>query len=104
MIHRKFIRQMLACTLGLLFSFPVYCAPENWIPQKPIRIFVPSGKGDATDQLVRVLAKELENQLNQKIIIINRTGRVGSMATEKVLLKTIYMPNGSDASATPSMP
>ena len=76
---------MLACTLGLLLSFPVYCSPENWAPQKSIRIFVPSGKGDAIDQLVRVLAKELESQLNQKIIIINKTGRAGSLATEKVL-------------------
>jgi len=85
LIRRKFIRQKLACALGLLLSFPVFCAAENWVPQKAIHIFVPSGKGDATDQLVRVLAEELEGALNQKIIIINKTGRAGSLATEKVL-------------------
>lgn len=81
----KFGRQKLACTLGLLLSFSVYCAPENWVPQQSIQIFVPSGKGDATDQLVRILAEELESELNQKIIIINKSGRAGSLATEKVL-------------------
>ncbi|MCP4767386.1 MAG: hypothetical protein GY875_14050 [Gammaproteobacteria bacterium] len=85
MTGRKFIRQKLALTLGLLLSFPVYCAAENWVPQESIQIFVPSGKGDATDQLARVLAEELESALNQKIIIINKTGRAGSLATEKVL-------------------
>jgi tripartite-type tricarboxylate transporter receptor subunit TctC len=83
--RQKFVRQKLACLLGLLLSFPVYCAPENWAPQKSIRIFVPSGKGDAIDQLVRVLADELESELSQKIIIINKPGRAGSLATEKVL-------------------
>lgn len=85
MRHWKFVRQTLACILGLLLSFSVFCAPENWVPQQSIRIFVPSGKGDATDQLVRVLVEELESELNQKIIIINKTGRAGSLATEKVL-------------------
>ena len=85
MRRQKFIRQKLACLLGLLLSFPVYCAPENWVPQKSIHIFVPSGKGDAIDQLVRVLADELESELSQKIIIINKPGRASSLATEKVL-------------------
>jgi tripartite-type tricarboxylate transporter receptor subunit TctC len=82
----KLVRQKLVCTLGLLLSFSVYCSPEGWIPQQSIQIFVPSGKGDATDQLVRILAEELESELNQKIIITNKPGRAGSLATEKVLL------------------
>ncbi len=85
MNYRKYIHRILTCTLGLLFSFPVYCTAEYWTPQKPIRIIVPSGKGDAADLLARVLARELQIQLNQKITIVNKTGRAGSMATEKVL-------------------
>ena len=85
MNYRKYIHRILTCTLGLLFSFPVYCTAEYWTPQKPIRIIVPSGKGDAADLLARVLARELQVQLNQKITIVNKTGRAGSMATEKVL-------------------
>lgn len=85
MVCRKFCRRMLTCTLGFLLSFPVYGVQDNWTPDKPISIVVASGKGDAIDRLARVIARELEGQLNQKIIIVNKTGRAGSMATEKVL-------------------
>ena len=56
-----------------------------WKPTKPITIIVPWGAGGSTDQVVRLLAKEIEGALKQSVVIVNQPGASGSIGTKAVL-------------------
>ena len=49
-------------------------AQAEWKPTKPVRIIVPWSAGGSTDQVVRVLAAEMEKALGQKVVVVNQTG------------------------------
>jgi len=56
-----------------------------WKPTKPITIIVPWGAGGSTDQVVRLLGKEVEAALGQSVVIVNQPGASGSIGTKAVL-------------------
>jgi tripartite-type tricarboxylate transporter receptor subunit TctC len=58
---------------------------QDWKPTKPIQIVVPWGAGGSTDQIVRLVAGELEAELGQKIVVVNQPGASGSVGTNTVL-------------------
>src|SRR3990167_1801508 len=49
-------------------------AQYAWKPDKPITIVVPWGAGGSTDQVVRLLAKEIEAAIKQTVVIVNQPG------------------------------
>ncbi len=50
-----------------------------WKPTKPITIIVPWGAGGATDQVTRVTAGIIEQELGQKVVVVNQPGASGSI-------------------------
>ncbi len=58
---------------------------SSWKPSKPIRIIVPWGAGGSTDQLVRVLAAEIEGALGQTVVVVNQAGGAGAVGTKAAL-------------------
>jgi tripartite-type tricarboxylate transporter receptor subunit TctC len=58
---------------------------QDWKPSKPIQIVVPWGAGGSTDQIVRLVAGELESELGQKIVVVNQPGASGSVGTNTVM-------------------
>ena len=58
---------------------------QDWKPTKPIQIVVPWGAGGSTDQIVRLVAGELEAELGQKIVVVNQPGASGSVGTNSVM-------------------
>jgi len=52
-----------------------------WKPTKPVTVVVPWGAGGSTDQVVRLLAKEIEGALGQTVVIVNQPGASGSIAS-----------------------
>jgi tripartite-type tricarboxylate transporter receptor subunit TctC len=70
----------LAAAVGLSGS-----AQAQWKPDKPVTIIVPWGAGGSTDQVVRLLAKEIEGALGQTVVIVNQPGASGSVGTKAVL-------------------
>jgi tripartite-type tricarboxylate transporter receptor subunit TctC len=58
---------------------------QDWKPTKPIQVIVPWGAGGSTDQIVRLVAGELEAELGQKIVVVNQPGASGSVGTNTVL-------------------
>lgn len=80
------MRKILLFALGAVLSFSSSAlAQPTWKPTKPLRIIVPWGPGGSTDQLVRVLAGDLEEALGQKVIVINQPGGAGAIGTKTTL-------------------
>jgi tripartite-type tricarboxylate transporter receptor subunit TctC len=70
----------LAAVVGLSGA-----ADAQWKPEKPVTIIVPWGAGGSTDQVVRLLGKEIEAALGQTVVIVNQPGASGSVGTKAVL-------------------
>lgn len=60
-------------------------ASAQWKPNKPVRIIVPWGPGGSTDQLVRVLAADIESALGQTVVVVNQAGGAGAVGTKAAL-------------------
>lgn len=60
-------------------------ASAQWKPNKPVRIIVPWGPGGSTDQLVRVLAADIEGALGQTVVVVNQAGGAGAVGTKATL-------------------
>ena len=69
-------------------------ADYPWKPERPVNIIVPWAAGGSTDQVIRVVAGELEKALGQTVVVVNQPGASGSIGTKGVL-------DGRAATATP---
>ncbi len=70
-----------------LFSASNAAEPSNdasSYPTKPIRLILPFPAGGGTDNLARIMAPKLYKLLGQPVIIDNRPGASGNIATEAV--------------------
>lgn len=76
----RIIMLTLAAALGFSGA-----ASAQWRPEKPVTVIVPWGAGGSTDQVVRLLAKEIEPALGQTVVIVNQGGASGSVGTRAVL-------------------
>ena len=70
---------MVACLL--LLSFSAYTQPTSY-PGKPIRLLVPSQPGGSNDGVARILATGLNHYMGRPIVIDNRAGGGGIIASE----------------------
>ena len=50
-----------------------------WKPTKPITIIVPWGAGGATDQVTRLTAAVIEDELKQRVVVVNQPGASGAI-------------------------
>jgi len=64
-------------------SLPLTASAQEY-PSKPIRLVVPFGAGGAVDVVARALGNELSKQLNQQVVVENRTGAGGNIAASFV--------------------
>jgi tripartite-type tricarboxylate transporter receptor subunit TctC len=77
MRRRGFIVLMLAAALGLLAA---PAAAQDY-PNRPITLIVPFPAGGGNDMLARMVAEKLGVALKQQIVIDNRAGAGGTIAT-----------------------
>jgi tripartite-type tricarboxylate transporter receptor subunit TctC len=74
-------------SLPWLASFPLYAATDPY-PAKPVTIVVPYGAGGAADALIRPVAQALSTQWKQPVVVDNRPGANGIIATQLVTKAT----------------
>lgn len=75
-------------TLGLLGSalavgWQPAASADSW-PAKPLHVVVPYTAGGGTDLLTRLLAEQMTMRLKQPLVVDNRPGANGVIATEQV--------------------
>lgn len=86
----KQVKQLIAPILaaGLAMAAPAHAQAPATYPTKTITIVVPTAAGGANDAMARTLAQKLGPMLGQTIIIDNRAGANGSIASEFVARAT----------------
>lgn len=76
------VSALVAAIAGAAVSAPA--AAEGPYPAKPVTFVIPAPPGGLTDQLGRVLADRLSERLGQRVLVDNRGGAGGNLATEFV--------------------
>ncbi|HKA42162.1 MAG TPA: tripartite tricarboxylate transporter substrate binding protein [Burkholderiales bacterium] len=76
------VSQFVRCIAGAA-AFVLLCGPA-WaqFPVRPVRMLVPNPPGGATDTLARVVGPKLSEALGQPVVVDNRPGSNGNLATE----------------------
>jgi tripartite-type tricarboxylate transporter receptor subunit TctC len=97
---------------ALFFSYfltvlPAPCFAQEY-PSKPIRAVVAFGGGGATDVVARIAAAALTQSLGQPVVIDNRPGADGIIATELVVKApadgyTVFFATSTQVSALPAL-
>lgn len=78
---KKLWKPLLA-TLCITFSSPTMA---NDYPNKSIRLIVPAAPGGTTDIAARMIAEPLGKALGQSIVVENKPGAAGKIATQQLL-------------------
>jgi tripartite-type tricarboxylate transporter receptor subunit TctC len=78
------LKALVAATL--ICAAPVLAGAQSY-PEKPIRLVVGFSAGGPTDLPARYVAERLGAALGQRVIVENRTGAGGQIATQDVLAK-----------------
>ncbi|CAG1010033.1 hypothetical protein BURK1_03734 [Burkholderiales bacterium] len=60
-------------------------APAQTWPDKPVRILVPAPAGSSLDVLARAIGEKLKDKFGQPVIVENRPGAGGTLATGEVV-------------------
>lgn len=81
LMGRSALPGLLAC---LLAGMVPHAALAQDFPNKPVRIVLPYGPGQAPDTLTRAVAQELNKATGQTFFIDNKTGADGVVAFEYV--------------------
>src|SRR5262245_66521384 len=81
MVPRRLFLTLVSslCWLGL----PAIAHTQEW-PQRPLRIIVPYAAGGNSDLMARMVAQRLSESLKQQVVVENRLGANGALATEAV--------------------
>jgi len=90
-------RAVLAALLASCAAAPLTALAQERYPTRPITLVIPFPAGGQTDVVGRVIGEQLSKRLGQPVIVENRPGVNGSLASEQVARKA---PDGYTLVAT----
>lgn len=80
---QKYVKQVLSFCLIVLWGLGAPVLADDF-PVKPIKIYVGQGAGGGMDSLARIVAQRLSSQLGQAVVVENKVGAGGIIATDFV--------------------
>ncbi|HYZ34143.1 MAG TPA: tripartite tricarboxylate transporter substrate binding protein, partial [Crenalkalicoccus sp.] len=94
--------------LGALAALPLAARAEEPWPSRPIRLLVPYAAGGGTDAVARTFAARLSAALGQPVVVENKPGAGGNIATEAAATAkpdgyTLLVGNQGPMAANPSL-
>ncbi len=78
-MHR--LRNTVTALASLLLAFATAAVAQDY-PTKPVRLIVPFTPGGSVDTVARIVAARLGEQLGKQVVVDNRPGASGIIATE----------------------
>lgn len=75
-------RWLLALVLSVSFALPVHAQDDY--PNQPVRLVLPFPPGGGTDALARILADAMTESMGQQVVVDNRPGAAGNIASDTV--------------------
>jgi tripartite-type tricarboxylate transporter receptor subunit TctC len=80
------IRRRCLAALGAAPFIPAAAVAQAsaWSPGRPVRIVVPFAPGGSTDVTARLVAEALAERIGQPVVVDNRPGAAGNIASEHV--------------------
>lgn len=83
-MHNPLTRRLVAACLAVAGCLLGHAASAQAWPSKPIRIIVPYAPGGIADIVARLIQSPLQEALHQPVIVENKPGASGSLATDYV--------------------
>lgn len=79
--------RILSAALAATLALPTAALAQDyaWQPDRTINIVVPWSAGGSTDQITRLVAPLIEEELGVAVVVVNQTGASGSIGTQAVL-------------------
>ncbi|PUE31345.1 receptor [Limnohabitans sp. Jir61] len=112
-MHRRIFKNVLglALTLGAL-CVPQLATAQAWPTKQPIRLVAVFPPGGSVDQVARIIAQPLSQQLGQSVIVENRGGASGVIGTAAVVqapadgytFAVVFDTHGVNPALNPNMP
>ena len=95
-----------------LAAIPIGAAAQAWPSRQPIRLVAVFPPGGSVDQVARILAQPLSQQLGQSVIVENKGGASGSIGTAAVAaappdgytFAVVFDTHGVNPSLIPGLP
>jgi tripartite-type tricarboxylate transporter receptor subunit TctC len=84
MQRRNLLKAALGLGLGIAGAVPAVHAADAPYPNRPIHLVLPFPAGGGTDSLSRIMAPKMLELLGQPIVIDNKPGAAGNIATDAV--------------------
>ena len=81
---RRLCLALLSGAAGMSALAPMGFAQAQSYPSKPITLLVPFPPGGPTDQVARVLAQKLSEQMGQSVVVDNKPGANGNIGGTQV--------------------
>jgi tripartite-type tricarboxylate transporter receptor subunit TctC len=81
----SFSRRMALATTASALALPALGQPARWNPDRTISFLVGFPAGGVIDFVARLLARELAPRLGQNVVVENRTGASGNLATQAMV-------------------
>ena len=75
----------LICMAGAALSWAQTTLAQSQYPSRPLRILIPFPAGGASDTIGRSIGDQLAIQLGQPVVVDNRAGAAGRLATEMLV-------------------